>query len=51
MPIEDQAVASVDDLHRFLSEHPFERPVTLTVIRGQHQLFLTVKSQEAGGTA
>jgi S1-C subfamily serine protease len=45
--IEGQAVASVDDLHRFLSENPFERPVTLTVIRGQEQLSLTVKSQEA----
>jgi S1-C subfamily serine protease len=48
--IEDQAVASVDDLHRFLSENPFERPVTLTVIRGQQQLALTVKSQEAQRT-
>ena len=48
--IEDQAVASVDDLHRFLSENPCERPVTLTVIRGQEQLCLAVQSQEAGKT-
>jgi S1-C subfamily serine protease len=48
--IEGQAVASVDDLHRFLSENPFERPITLTVIRGQEQLALMVKQQEARKT-
>jgi|WetSurMetagenome_2_1015567.scaffolds.fasta_scaffold250440_1 serine protease Do len=48
--IEGQAVASVDDLHRFLSENPVERPVTLTVIRGQEQLSLTVNQQEARKT-
>ena len=29
--IKGPAVASMDDLHRFLSESPLERPVTLTV--------------------
>jgi S1-C subfamily serine protease len=48
--IEDQAVATVDDLHRFLSDNPFGRPVTLTVIRGQEQLCLTVKQQEVRKT-
>jgi S1-C subfamily serine protease len=48
--IEDQAVATVDDLHRFLSDNPFDRPVTLTVIRGQEQLCLTVRQQEGGKT-
>jgi S1-C subfamily serine protease len=47
--IEGQAVASVDDLHRFLSENPLERPVTLTVIRGQEKLDLPVAITEVEG--
>jgi S1-C subfamily serine protease len=45
--MDGQAVATVDDLHRFLAEKPFDRPVTLTVIRGQEQLDLTVRQEEA----
>ena len=48
--MDGRAVATVDDLHRFLSENPLEQPVTLTVIRGQEQILLTVRQEEARGT-
>jgi hypothetical protein len=40
--INAQSVTSVDDLHRFLAEWPINRPVTLTVLRGQEQLRVQV---------
>jgi S1-C subfamily serine protease len=46
--IQEQDVASVDDLHRFLADWPVGRPVTLIVIRGQERLQLTVVPGEAG---
>lgn len=45
--ISEQAVTSVDDLHRFLAEWPFEGTVALTVIRGPEQLLVDVKPVEA----
>jgi S1-C subfamily serine protease len=42
----DQAVASIDDLHRFLSEGPFDQPLTLAVIRGKERLDLNVTQSE-----
>jgi S1-C subfamily serine protease len=46
--IHDQAVAGVDDIHRFLAEWPVGQPVTLTVIRGRERLELPVVPAEAG---
>lgn len=40
--INEQAVASVDDLHRFLAEWPIGRPVTLTVLLGSERSQLQV---------
>jgi S1-C subfamily serine protease len=48
--MDGQAVATVEDLHRLLSETPLEQPVILTVIRGQEQLQLTVRQAEARKT-
>jgi S1-C subfamily serine protease len=45
-----QAVASVDDLHRFLSEGPFDQALGLTVIRGQERLNFSVRLAEARDT-
>jgi S1-C subfamily serine protease len=45
--INEQIVISVDDLHRFLADWPINRPVTLTVIRGQDRKAVTVKPVEA----
>lgn len=42
--INEQVVASVDDLHRFLAEWPIGQPATLTVIRGSERLQLQVIS-------
>jgi S1-C subfamily serine protease len=44
--INEQAVTSIDDLHRFLADWPIQRPVVLTVIRGQEQLALRVSPAE-----
>ncbi len=44
--IDEQVVASVDDLHRFLSERPIGEPATLTIIRGSERLQLQVISVE-----
>ncbi len=46
--VNGQEVWSVDHLHRFLSEWPIGKPVTLTVIRGQDRLFREVIPAEAG---
>lgn len=40
--INEQVVASVDDLHRFLAEWPIGKPVTLTIVRGGERLQLQV---------
>lgn len=45
--INRQEVASVDHIHRFLSEWPIGEPVTLTVIRNQERLEIGVKPTEA----
>jgi len=46
--IQEQDVASVDDLHRFLADWPVGQPVTLKVIRGRERLTVTVVPAEAG---
>jgi S1-C subfamily serine protease len=45
--INEQIVTSIDDLHRFLADWLINRPVTLTVIRGQDRMAVTVKPVEA----
>lgn len=45
--INEQIVTSIDDLHRFLADWSIDRPVTLTVIRRQERLAVTVKPVEA----
>lgn len=45
--INSQTVASVDDLHRFLSEWPIGEPLTIGVIRRKDRLDLTVVPAEA----
>ncbi len=45
--INEQAVVSIDDLHRFLAEWPINGPVTLTIIRGQERLEVEVIPVEA----
>ena len=45
--INDLPVESVDDLHRFLSDWPLGKSVTLTIIRGRKRLELQVSPQEA----
>ncbi|MDI6852162.1 MAG: trypsin-like peptidase domain-containing protein [Deltaproteobacteria bacterium] len=42
-----QPVASVDDLHRFLSEGPFDQALSLAVIRGKERLELSARLAEA----
>jgi S1-C subfamily serine protease len=42
-----QAVGSVDDLHRFLSEGLFDQALGLSVIRGRERLELSVRLAEA----
>jgi S1-C subfamily serine protease len=46
--INGQEVASVDNIHRFLSEWPIGRAVILTIIRGQEKLEMDVTPTEAG---
>ncbi len=43
----DHAVASIDDLHRFLSEWPVGQPIELSVIRGKSRKRLSVVPSEA----
>ncbi len=45
--IGDRTVASVDDLHRFLSEWPVGRDAALTVVRQGARLSVTIVPQEA----
>ncbi len=45
--IDTQAVSSVDDIHRFLSEWPIGQAVTLSVIRGKEKLEVAVTPIEA----
>jgi S1-C subfamily serine protease len=46
--VNDQRVASVDDLHRFFGEWPIGEPVTILVLRGKDKRNLTVIPVEAG---
>jgi S1-C subfamily serine protease len=43
----EQAVGSIDDLHRFLSEWPIGRSIEITVIREQKLTKLAVVPTEA----
>ena len=43
-----QAVRSVDDLLRYLTEWPLERPITLTMLRGRDKQEVTVVPVEHG---
>ena len=45
--VNDRAVASIDDLHRFLSEWPIGRPVELSILRGKFRKQLNVVPTEA----
>jgi S1-C subfamily serine protease len=47
--VKGQRVASVDDLHRFLSEWPIGEPIRITVLRGKKKVKLTIVPVEAGG--
>jgi S1-C subfamily serine protease len=46
--VNEHAVESIDDLHRFLAEWSIGKPVEITVIRGQRLNKLTVVPTEAG---
>jgi len=46
--VNGQEVASVDHIHRFLSEWPIGKPGTLTIIRGQERLEIEVTTAEEG---
>lgn len=46
--VNGQRVASVDDLHRFLSEWPIGEPVMITVLRGKNKATLKIVPVEAG---
>ncbi|MFQ5600076.1 MAG: S1C family serine protease [Candidatus Krumholzibacteriia bacterium] len=41
-----QAIRGIDDLHRFLTEWPLKRRITLTILRGEEQLDLSVMPVE-----
>ena len=45
--VNGQAVASVDDLHRFLADWPIGKSVTITVIRKKKRIELAVVPIEA----
>jgi S1-C subfamily serine protease len=47
--VHDRAVASVDDLHRFLAEWPVGSPAALVVLRGKQRLEVQVVPREGGG--
>lgn len=47
LAVNDQAVTSVDDLHRFLAEGFIGRMVTMSVLRGQEKFQLEVIPGEA----
>jgi S1-C subfamily serine protease len=46
-----QEVGGIDNLHRFLSEHPFDSPVTLKVLRGGKEISVEVVPTEEGSVA
>jgi S1-C subfamily serine protease len=46
LAIGEQAVASVDDLHRLLTQLPIDVPTTITLLRGQRRLERMVLPQE-----
>ena len=45
--IDDTAVQSVDDLHRFLSDWPIGQPVKIDILRGQKRRVRTIVPKEA----
>ena len=45
--INDQAVTSIDDLHRFLANWPIAKPAAVTVLRGIERLTLRIVPTEA----
>jgi S1-C subfamily serine protease len=46
LAIADEPVASVDDLHRLLTQLPIEVPATITLLRGQRRLERMILPQE-----
>ena len=46
LAIGDEPVASVDDLHRLLTQLPIEVPATITLLRGQRRLERMILPQE-----
>jgi S1-C subfamily serine protease len=46
LAIADEPVASVDDLHRLLTQLPIEVPATITLLRGQRRLDRMILPQE-----
>ena len=44
--INEQKVASIDDLHRFLTKWPIGQPVRITVIRGKEKKEFEVTPSE-----
>ncbi len=45
--VNDDAVTSVDDLHRFLGDWPIEQPTVLTVLRGKQRLTFNIMPVES----
>jgi len=45
--IGEDSVSNVDDLHRFLDEHPVGKRYTMSILRGSEKIELTVEPQEA----
>lgn len=45
--IGEDSVSNIDDLHRFLDEHPVGKRYTMSVLRGSEKIELTVEPQEA----
>ena len=46
--VNSQRVASVDDVHRFLSEWPIGETIMITVLRGKNKAKLKIVPVEAG---
>jgi serine protease Do len=42
----DESVESVDDLHKYLTDHPVNEPVTMTVLRDGRRIELKVMPAE-----
>jgi S1-C subfamily serine protease len=49
--INDQDVAGVDDIHRFLSEWPVGEPVKLVILRGRERLVTEITPTEMKNSA